>query len=165
MKNGGNPSYPVAMWTCPDGSWCCGMQNSTCCDEKLGFSLPATIAPYATSSSAPTTAISTAFSTPTSTSSPSVGKSSSNSGGLIGLGVALGVLVLAIGMTLVGFLIRKKMKMRQRRTASGELGGNGRGRSTNPMLENPLISVRSRSELEVPMIAVSEMEAVGANAE
>jgi hypothetical protein len=55
--------------------------------------------------------------------------------------------------------------MRQRGTASGELGGNGRGRSTNPMLENPLISVRSRSELEVPMIAVSEMEAVGANAE
>ena len=79
--------------------------------------------------------------------------------------MALGVLVLAIGMTLVGFLIRKKMKMRQRGTASGELGGNGRGRSTNPMLENPLISVRSRSELEVPMIAVSEMEAVGANAE
>jgi hypothetical protein len=164
MKNGGNRTDIVDMWTCADGSWCCGFKNSTCCDEKLSFSLPAMIAPYANSSSAPSTATSTAFSTPTSTFLPSVGRSSSNSGGLIGPGVALGVLVLVIGVTLVGFLIRKKMKMRQRGRASGELGGNGRGRSTNPTLKNPLISVRSRSELEVPTIAVSEMDGVGANA-
>jgi hypothetical protein len=55
------------------------------------------------------------------------------------------------------------MRVRQRGTASSELGGNGRDRSTNPMLENPLISVRSRSELEVPTIAVSELDGVGAN--
>jgi hypothetical protein len=100
--------------------------------------------------------------------------------------VALGVLI--IGITLVGFFIWKKIRIGQRGTVDGELGDTERDHSTNPKSGYPLIPVRPESEhevqgdsrsplmpvqqhqsmdvqleLEVPAIAPSQMDGIGAN--
>jgi hypothetical protein len=75
------------MTHCTDGSWCCGTQNSTCCNRNLGFQVPALISPYTS-----------AVATSTSATSTGTSKSSSNNGIRIGLGVALGVVVLAVAI-------------------------------------------------------------------
>jgi hypothetical protein len=85
------------MTHCSDDTWCCGdKNNSDCCDKGFGFKLASSIAPYlqATGSSAANiTATVTVTSTPTL--DPQGSATVSSQSGAIGLGVALGVVLLA----------------------------------------------------------------------
>jgi hypothetical protein len=121
-QNGGTLDDSSFVSECADGSWCCGVANTTCCDDNLGFRLASIIAPYtnAVSTSTGTTSSTAGTGTSTATSSPAQGSQSSpsstppssNNGAEIGLGAALGVI--AIVGVVAGIYMCKKKRMSQR---------------------------------------------------
>ncbi|KAL8945883.1 MAG: hypothetical protein Q9222_007642 [Ikaeria aurantiellina] len=129
---------------CPDGSYCCGQYNTTCCDAGDGQWIvngqATRINPNATttsSSSASTTSSSTS-STSTTTITAAAGQgnlsASSNSGsgtptGAIAGGVVGGIAVIAIGIGAIWYLRRRSKKSNQ---SSGPEQYSSPGAPPNP---------------------------------
>jgi hypothetical protein len=99
-------SNHIIITTCPDGSMCCGLDNTACCDSKSGvfilndqiYSTKPGSASTTSSASASTAASSSTSTTASATSeSPSASASSSHGRALgIGLGLGIGIPALAI---------------------------------------------------------------------
>ncbi|TAQ91382.1 hypothetical protein B7494_g318 [Chlorociboria aeruginascens] len=103
----------ITMTQCPDGTWCCGVDNSTCCESKAGFELAQNLitfnTPTATTSpdSANETVTATTTATVTATVTPKSGEDVE-----LGLGVGLGALAIlgSLGSFLAGLWRGKKME-------------------------------------------------------
>jgi hypothetical protein len=102
------------LTACSDGSWCCGGENNTCCNDNLGFQIPKSIGPY---SNVATSATATGSTVPgpvsTGTGSGTSSASSTNRGVEIGVGAALGAVLLAVAILWI-FRCRKRMIQRRR---------------------------------------------------
>jgi len=157
-SNGGTSSDTSFLTHCTDGSWCCGGANTTCCNNNQGFQVASAISPYINAASTRTGTTTSA--TGTGTSAPETGNSSSTvpptsspssslNGVAIGLGAALGILLL--GAIAFGIFLWGKKKAARRRPI--ELGP---GRTTEWKDEYPLAQVQNqqvRHDLETPHVA------------
>ncbi|KUJ11909.1 uncharacterized protein LY89DRAFT_786076 [Mollisia scopiformis] len=146
---GGDASDNVPVGQCSDGSWCCGGVNATCCQDKLGVVIAATVGASSTSSSSSsssssstsmsTQTSSSATTTPPSTSSTSTNTptsiaSSGSSSGLdsgmkIGIGVGIAGGVIAIIAVAGAFFVLRK------RRAATDYTQNGTGPAFTPYQE------------------------------
>ena len=115
IQGGGTAEDASALTQCTDGSWCCGSKNTACCNNNQGFQVAKAIPPYVVADASST---GTATSSPTGTSSPAQNtqnsistnppvKASSN-GAEIGLGAALGVILLAAVVVGVYFFFKRR---------------------------------------------------------
>ena len=140
----------AVMTKCSDGSFCCGRSNQTCCDQKLGVSLAATLGGQtsATSTSSPWT--SSPSSTSSSSTSPWTGSavsttSASNSTAwtssvAVGVGVGVSALVVLIALSLTGWCLWRSLR---RRRSSAENDDDGSGGTIKPELDCQTNSVTS----------------------
>ena len=104
------------MTKCLDGTWCCGSTSEDCCSKNEGFKLAATISPYI------------------------IQRTQENWLG-IGLGVALGVVLL--GSAAVGILSFRLYRTRRRSTDSPEGGISDETRPRTRAIEDSQRSGRS----------------------
>jgi hypothetical protein len=124
-QENGDPTQNVALTDCSDGTWCCQGGNTTCCEEKLGVSIAATIGVPSSASVASTTSTSASTTTgsgagfptsiasiPTSTSSdisttPQPEQEGLSSGAKIGIGLGVGFVVVLISVTIRIWIFNK----------------------------------------------------------
>ncbi|KAE9365487.1 hypothetical protein N431DRAFT_549678 [Stipitochalara longipes BDJ] len=131
-SDGGTAEDASALTQCTDGSWCCGSQNTACCNNNQGFQVAKSIPPYAAADASSTGTGAVSSPTGTGTTSPTQKPQTStptnpphqrsSNGAEIGLGAALGVILVAI-IAVAVYLFFKKRGLRRGRV---ELGGDSK---------------------------------------
>ena len=143
--------YNTDVTSCPDGSFCCGSQNTTCCDNMEGVTVgqygrvvsSSSLSSTLSSTLSPTSNSSSRFSSSsTSSSTPSVAVAATGGGGgdtgaVVGLAVGLGAIVTAALVVFVLLFVREKRGQPARSSTMSQtiLGGMGKP----DVRENPVV--------------------------
>jgi hypothetical protein len=139
----------VIITVCGDGSYCCGQNNETCCQEGGGFWVSDnTVYPY---SSSPFTSSSTSSSTATGNPLPTCKNSTCITGGsnakniALGVGLGIGIPILILMASILFLVARRNQNTIRNHAANGVPGSDVDQRRL--LVELPL-SAMQRSELE-----------------
>lgn len=149
----------IGITTCGDGSYCCGFNNTNCCNSLQGFWISmGQVYPYTAS---PFTAVSTSASQPTTstTTSPlSTATNSSNSKNStkLALGVGLGIGIPIVILLLITVALLLKQRNRNSMTTATNMSYPTQHAKTTSVIESPhapqsLPVIPTRSELEAPL--------------
>ena len=92
------------MTKCLDGSFCCGRSNQTCCDQKLGVTLAATLGSQISTTLTPSSSSASSSGSARSITSASA-SSERKSSTAVGVGVGVGVPVVLIALSLAGWCL------------------------------------------------------------
>lgn len=106
------------MTACEDGSFCCGQENTTCCDRNQGTRLAPTIGLVSTSTATTSTTVSTSTSTPSGGATTPTSKAISTPAKI---GIATGVSVMIIILwCLAGWYVLHRRRKRLLHTKNNE---------------------------------------------